>query len=99
MVNYEGRRFGVPYSYGRKTCRIQRDGFEIRIYDDNLTRVLARYDVTWSRKDQFCKDQYAIEEPEEQPTAEVKTVIQQITSRELATGFARFNFMEGLKDE
>ena len=34
FVNYEGRRFGVPYWYTRKTCRIQRKDYELTIYDD-----------------------------------------------------------------
>lgn len=99
MVNYEGRRFGVPYWYGRKTCRISRREFTITIYDDDLTKVLSTYDVTWSRKDRFCKDQYAAEQPEEQPTMPVKAVLRQSDAPVHASGFAKFNFLEGLKDE
>jgi hypothetical protein len=64
-VNYEGRRFGVPYWYTRKTCRIQRKDYQITIYDDELNRILTTHDVTWSRRDRFCRDQYAITQPEE----------------------------------
>ena len=52
---------------------------------------LTEYDVTWSRKDQFCYDQYGDEMPEEYPTAPVTTIMRQ---KELETrdDFSRFNF-------
>ena len=31
FVNYEGRRFGVPYSYQQRVCRVMRDRFTIFI--------------------------------------------------------------------
>lgn len=96
MVNYEGRRFGVPYWYGRKTCRIQRNGFVITVYDDDLDKILTTYDVTWSRRDQFCRDQYTREQPEEYPTMPVKTKIYQLDDSRPSTGFDKFNFEEGL---
>ncbi len=98
MVNYEGRRFGVPFSYGRKTCRIQRSGFSITIYDDDMDGVLTSYDVTWSKKDRFCRDQYTREQPEEHPTMPVKTTVFQISSADPSrdSAFAKFNFEEGL---
>ena len=41
FVNYEGRRFGVPYWYPDKTCRVNREGRRIHIYSDDLSRELA----------------------------------------------------------
>jgi len=99
FVHYEGRRFGVPYWYHKKECRIQRKGFEITIYDEDLSRILTSYDVTWSRKDSFCRDQYLEEQPEEFPTMPVKAQIFQIEEKPPATGFEKFNFEEGLWDE
>lgn len=99
FVNYEGRRFGVPYWYTEKTCRIRRDGYVLYIYDTNMTRVLTTHDVTWGRRDSFCKDQYAVKQPEEQPTAPVKIHISQLAPREADPGFSRFNFGEGLWNE
>ena len=99
FVSFEGRRFGVPYWYGRKVCRIQRNEFTVTIYDDDLTRVLTTYDVTWSRKDRFCRDQYATQQPEEYPTMIVKSKIYQIGETEPDSGFAKFNFGEGLWDD
>ncbi len=99
FVNYEGRRFGVPYWYTQKTCRIQRDGYVLTIYDVNMTRILTTHDVTWSRRDSFCRDQYAFQQPEEHPSTPVKVRIQQLEEEEPRTGFEDFNFEEGLWDE
>ena len=54
FVNYEGRRFGVPYWYTEKTCRVRRDGYLLYIYDSQMTKILTSHDVTWSRRDSFC---------------------------------------------
>lgn len=96
FVNYEGRRFGVPYWYGKKVCRIQRHGFELTIYDDELGRILTTHDVTWSRKDRFCRDQYVAAQPEEFPSIPVRTKIYQIEEAAPDSGFSKFNFEEGL---
>lgn len=99
FVNYEGRRFGVPYWYTKKLCRIQRLEFTITIYDDELERILTTHDVTWSRKDQFCRDQYALDQPEEFPTMPVKSRIFELTESIPDSGFEKFNFEEGLWDD
>ena len=101
FVNYEGRRFGVPYWYTKKTCRINRKDYEITIYDDELTKVLTKHDVTWSRKDRFCRDQYAIAQPEEHPSMPVKAKMFELESKDYEPDprFSRFNFGEGLWDE
>lgn len=99
FVNYEGRRFGVPYWYPRKECRIRRDGYKLTIYSDDMEQILAEHDVTWSRKDSFCDDQYSLEQPEELPTVPVKEKIYQIKMPATRTGFEKFNFAEGFEDE
>lgn len=96
FINYEGRRFGVPYWYTEKTCRVRRDGYVLYIYDTQMTRVLTTHDVTWSRRDSSCRDQYATAQPEEQPSAPVRARIQQISPPPHDPGFSRFNFEEGL---
>ena len=40
FINYEGRRFGVPYWYLQKTCRVKREGYVLYIYDVSMTKVL-----------------------------------------------------------
>lgn len=99
FVNYEGRRFGVPYWYHRKVCRIQRKDYELTIYDDELSRVLTKHDITWSRKDQFCRDQYALDQPEEHPSMPVRSRIFEIGEHEPESAFSKFNFEEGLWDD
>lgn len=99
FVNYEGRRFGVPYWYTEKTCRVRRDGYVLYIYDTEMRRILTTHDVTWSRRDSFCKDQYVTVQPEEHPTAAIKTGIHQNTPKEPDNGFRQFNFEEGLRYE
>ncbi len=82
----------MPYWYAAKTCRVMRDGYTLTIYDLSMTKVLARHDVTWSRRDSFCRDQYAAAQPEEHPTAPVKIRIRQIAPPEEPSGFERFKF-------
>ena len=92
FVNYEGRRFGVPYWYTRHTCRVRRDMDTIYILSDDLGQQLASHDVTWSRRDSFCKDQYVKRMPQEVPSMPVKTIIRQIEAPRHDSGFAKFNF-------
>ena len=96
FVNYEGRRFGVPYSYTSKTVRVYRHGRELLIYSDDLKNTLVTHQVTWSRRDSYCKDQYANpEQPEEFPTTDVKTLIEQIPQLHSDDYFDQFDFSGG----
>lgn len=97
FVTYEGRRFGVPYWYTGKTCRVKRDGYVLYIYDVNMTKTLTSHDITWSRRDSSCRDQYATVQPEEQPSVPVKIHINQISPPDYEQGFRKFNFEEGLE--
>ena len=78
FISYEGRRFGVPMRYGKKTCRVMRDGDSLTIFDADMKEELVRYDVTWSRLDSFCEDQFSDADPEEQPSMPVKVAIRQV---------------------
>jgi len=97
FVSFEGRRFGVPYWYTEKTCRVRRDGYVLYIYDSNMTRTLTTHDVTWSRRDSTCRDQYVSAQPEEVPSVPVKVKIEQVSPPEYDQRFSRFNFEEGLE--
>lgn len=99
FVHYEGRRFGVPYWYHKRICRVQRKEFELIIYDEDLDRILTVHDVTWSRKDSFCRDQYVSIQPEEFPSVPVRSKIMQIEEKIQDSGFSKFDFGEGLWDE
>ena len=92
FVNYEGRRFGVPYRYAGKTCRVSRQEFTLYIYTPDLKHKLVEHNVTWSRRDSFCKDQYATEQPEEYPTVPVTTLMHQNNPPLNRSAFDRFNF-------
>lgn len=92
FVNYEGRRFGVPYWYKQKECRIMRKDFYIYIYDLSMKKLLATHNVTWSKKDAFTNDQYSSNQPEELPTAPVKAVLTQVETEESSHGFEKFDF-------
>lgn len=99
FVTFEGRRFGVPYWYTKKVCRVRRHMFTVYIYSDDLERILTSHDVTWSRRDSFCKDQYLAEQPEELPTMPVRTTIFQVDPPKSKSGFEKFAFGEGIWDE
>ena len=92
FVTYEGRRFGIPYSYVQHTCRVQREYFTLYIYDLELRKVLITHDVTWSRKDSFCKGQFTDDQPEEKPSVPVKISITQKKEDPPKSAFAKFAF-------
>lgn len=93
FVNYEGRRFGVPFSYHGATARVMRKDDTIYIYSSDLKQQLTTHDVTWSKRDRFCSDQYAaLNQPEEFPSMPVKTAIVQLPEPEPSLSFEKFNF-------
>ena len=94
FVCYEGRRFGVPYWYTEHKCRVMREGATLYIYDLDLSRLLAKHPVTWSKRDAFCKDQYYEHQPVEIPSVPVKAVIQQAEPPKHNSGFSKFHFDE-----
>lgn len=101
FINYENRRYGVPYKYTKQFARVMRRKDTLYIYSDDLKQLLVTHEVTWSRKDSICTGQFeALEQPEEFPSVPVKTVIQQIP-QEASVSFDKFNFddMEDVWDE
>lgn len=95
FVTFEGRRFGVPYSYSGSVCRVQRRDYYLYIYSDDLKHLLAKHNVTWSRRDSFCKDQYT-DQPEEFPTMPVQVTMTQ-KAPAYNSAFDRFNFDKEVK--
>lgn len=98
FVNYEGRRFGVPFSYGQRVCRVMREDFTLYIYSKDLSKELAQHNVTWSRLDSYCDNQFSPNEPEEYPTATISTSIRRISSTEYDHRFGHFNFDKEVND-
>lgn len=99
FVNYEGRRFGVPYRFSGKEVRVCRTDGILRILTPDLREVLTTHDVTWSRRDRFCPDQFQdIRQPEELPTAPVRTRIEMKRPQPVSIGFGKFDFEEDLNE-
>ena len=92
FVNFEGRRFGIPYRHVGRLARICRRNDLISIYSEDLKELLVTHDVTWSKKDRYCVDQYPSLSPEELPTAPVKVLVKQLETKPKAIGFEKFNF-------
>ena len=92
FIDFEGRRFGVPFSYRKRICRVRRDMFTIYIYSDDLSAELVRHNVTWSRRASYCPDQYVPEQPEEFPSVPVKSKMLQLEVPGTPSGFEKFNF-------
>lgn len=101
FINYEGRRFGVPFAYQRRTARVMRDDSTVYIYSDDMKQLLATHSVTWSRRDSCCMNQYeALPQPEEFPTMPVRAEIKQLKEATPSLSFEKFNFdKEGAWDE
>lgn len=93
FINYEGRRFGVPFAYAGATARVMRKDEKLYIYSTDMSRLLTVHDITWSKRDRYCKDQYSRNnEPEEFPTAQVKTTIMRVPKEKPRISFDKFNF-------
>ena len=99
FVNYEGRRFGVPYRFSGKEVRVCRTDGILRILTPDLREVLTTHDVTWIRRDRFCPDQFQdTGQPEELPTAPVRTRIEMKRPQPVSIGFGKFDFEEDLNE-
>ena len=74
-----------------------RDGDTIYIYSADMKQVLTTHDVTWSKRDRFCVDQYVnVLQPEEFPTAPVKSQIRMLQEPVSSLSFEKFNFDKGV---
>lgn len=93
FVSFEGRRFGAPYWYEGRECRVSREGRTLHIYSDDLSRELVCHEVTWSRKDAWCEDQWsAAAQPEELPSQPATTTVSRVAPPVADPAFARFDF-------
>lgn len=96
FVNFEGRRFGVPYQYVGQYARVSRQGRALYVYSEDLRFLLAKHEVTWSKRDSYCEDQYAaLSQPEEFPTMPVRAKVKQLGKPGSDT-FEKFNFTKGV---
>ena len=100
FINYEGRRFGVPYRHTGRIVRVCRDRNVIRIYTPDLKELLVTHDVTWSRRDRYCVGQFDERpQPEELPTAPVRAEISMVPKENIGLGFDKFDFEREEDDE
>ena len=97
FVNFEGRRCGVPYQYTGQIARVSRQNRTLYIYSEDLRHLLATHEVTWSRRDSYCEEQYAaLNQPEEFPTMPVRTQIRRLAEPTSHDAFEKFNFSKGV---
>ena len=76
-----------------------RDDNRIYIYSTDLSRLLTTHEVTWSRQDSFCTDQYVNPaQPEEFPTVPVQSRITMLKPLPTDLSFEKFNFDKGGKE-
>jgi len=93
FVYYEGRRFGVPCFYTGKTARVMRDKETLKIFSDDGLTLLATHPVTWSKAPSYCSGQFEeTRQPEELPTAPVRSAIRIAGPQKADPAFERFNF-------
>ncbi len=72
FINYEGRLYGVPYSYQKNAARVLRTKDTLEIIDMDTYEELTEYYVDWSKTPHICDNQWSIpEQPEEFPTMPV----------------------------
>ena len=83
--------YNAAYSYAGSTARVMRSGDTLYIYSTDMNSLLATHAVTWSHRDSFCEGQYEVQ-PEEFPTAPVKTQLRQLPKPASNLSFAKFDF-------
>ena len=100
FINYDGRRYGVPFSYTKKKVRVMRDKDLLTIMDESCSYVVVKHNVDWSYSPHYCDGQFSEEEPEELPTAKVTAYMSQIKADEKKyPSLSRFDFAEKDKGE
>lgn len=75
FVYYEGRRYGVLFSYRGKKVRVLRDKDELEILDPETYELLESHAVDWSYRPHYSPFQFEPSQPEEQPTMPVTATI------------------------
>lgn len=97
FIEYEGRRFGIPFTYGKKKARVFRKGNVLHIIDIDDYREIQTHPVDWSKKAKIAEGQWSNEyqgQPEEHPTAPVKVTLRMDNAPKQLDRFSRFNFKE-----
>ena len=69
-----------------------REDYTLYIFSTDLSEELTQHYVTWSRKDSYCENQFAQNQPEEFPTAVITSRIRSTPTEIYDHRFGRFNF-------
>ena len=100
FINYDGRTYGVPFSYTKKKVRVMRDRDQLTIMDESCSYVIVRHNVNWSYRPHYCDGQFSEEGPEELPTAKVKVYMSQIEAdKNTYPTLSRFDFADKYEGE
>lgn len=92
FVFYEGRRYGVPFSFIGKKARVMRNREEIYILDPKTFKAIEKHEVDWSRKPHYSATQFEPHQPEEFPTAPVTAEIAFSNNNDAQNDFKSYDF-------
>lgn len=92
FVFYEGRRYGVPFSFIGKKARVMRNREELYILDPKTFEPIEKYEVDWSRRPHYSATQFEPCQPEEFPTAPVTAEIAFDDSNDAQNDFKNYDF-------
>lgn len=76
-LNYEGYRYGTPFTYNLKHAYVMRNGSIVTIYGVDR-KLIATHNLDWITREYFLdnqweiKDAYLSSQPEEEPTSPIK---------------------------
>ena len=90
FVYFEGRRYGVPYSYAGKVVRVMRSQEQLYILDSETFAQIERHDVDWSYSPHYSDFQFEPFQPEELPTMPVTASIE--FRKDPDDDFSRYDF-------
>ena len=92
-ICFEGRYFGIPYSYKSKEVRVCRQGEDLLILDPISGITIQKHIVDWSKKAKPAPFQWNDTQPEETPTAPVKVFMTTKAINSTQKRFERFAFV------
>ena len=101
-VQYEGRRYGVTSSYVKRVARVMRDYERLHVIDCDDYMEVASYDVDWAKADKPCPGQWdygMVDQPEEHPTAPVRSTLRIATDAATSNDLSRFSLFAAIDDK
>lgn len=77
-IDFECRRYGVPFSFKGKSVRVSRNGEVLTIHHPDSRETVVTHHVDWSKRPKYCPGQWD-DSPQEQPTEPVRSVMRLCT--------------------